>query len=179
VHDEVPGQAGNNHPTSIPTGVFPTTDGHINIAAAGNTIWHRLCDAMGKPEWKEDERFLDNADRLKHRDMLNDMIAEISKTKSSKEWIDLFAKAGVPSGHIYNVGDMFADEQVKHLGIATDIETTAFGKTQLIGQPIKMSRTPSELKVSPPERGEHSDEILGDIGLSAEEIADLRSRNVV
>tara|TARA_R110000787_G_scaffold86057_5_gene183223 strand:- start:53211 stop:54404 length:1194 start_codon:yes stop_codon:yes gene_type:complete len=179
VHDEVPEQAGNNHPTSIPTGVFKTKDGHINIAAAGNTIWGRLCDAIGKPEWKEDPRFLDNADRLAHRDLLNGMIEELTPTKTSKEWIDLFAKAGVPSGHIYNVGDMFADEQIQHLGIATDIETTAFGKTQLIAQPIHMSRTPSELKVSPPERGEHSDEILESLGLSADEIADLRSRNVV
>ena len=179
VHDEIPEQAGNNHPTSIPTGVFKTKDGHINIAAAGNTIWERLCDALDKPEWKEDPRFLDNADRLAHRDLLNDMIEELTPTRTSKEWIDLFATAGVPSGHIYNVGDMFADEQVKHLGIATDIETTAFGKTQLIAQPIHMSRTPSELKVSPPERGEHSDEILESLGLSADEIADLRSRNVV
>ncbi|MEP1028229.1 MAG: CoA transferase, partial [Alphaproteobacteria bacterium] len=92
---------------------------------------------------------------------------------------EAFNKAGVPAGPIYDMAGMFADEQVKHLGIAEDCETTCFGKTKMMSQPIRMSRTESKLVVHPPEKGEHTDAILGDLGLSADEIADLKARQIV
>jgi formyl-CoA transferase len=176
---EVPGQAGNDHPTSIPTGVFPTKDGHINIAAAGERIWARLCDVLGTPEWTEDDRFNGPEKRSKNRHELNAMISEKTKDRTSADWVADFNKAGVPSGPIYDMAGMFADEQVKHLGIAEDCETTCFGTTKMMSQPIRMSRTDSKLVVHPPEKGEHTDDILGELGLGADEIADLRARQIV
>ena len=179
MENEVPGQAGNDHPTSIPTGVFPTKDGHINIAAAGERIWARLCDVLGTSEWTEDERFNGPEQRSKNRHDLNALISEKTKDRTSAEWVEAFNKAGVPSGPIYDMAGMFADEQVKHLGIAEDCETHCFGTTQMMSQPIRMSRTKSKLVVPPPEKGEQTDAILGDLGLTADEIADLKARQIV
>ena len=176
---QVAGQAGNDHPTSIPTGVFQTKDGHINIAAAGERIWRRLCDELGAPEWADDERFNGPEKRSKNRKELHAMIAEKTKLRTSNEWIDAFNDAGVPTGPIYDMAGMFADEQVKHMQIAQDIDTLPFGKTRMMAQPIRMSRTTSELKVHPPNKGEHTDAVLTDLGLSADEIAELRSRDII
>ena len=176
---EVPGQAGNDHPTSIPTGVFPTKDGHINIAAAGERIWSRLCDVLGTPEWTQDERFNGPEKRSKNRHALNALIAEKTKDRTSADWVDALNEAGVPTGPIYDMAGMFADEQVKHLGIAEECDTVCFGRTKMMSQPIRMSRTDSKLVVRPPEKGEHTDEILKSLGLSDPELADLRSREII
>ncbi|MEK9673290.1 MAG: CaiB/BaiF CoA-transferase family protein [Rhodospirillaceae bacterium] len=179
MEDQVPGQAGNDHPTSIPTGVFPTKDGHINIAAAGERIWRRLCDVMGTPEWAEDDRFNGPEKRSKNRHDLNALIAEKTKERTSADWVEALNDAGVPTGPIYDMAGMFADEQVKHMGIAGDIDTIPFGKTKMMAQPIHMSRTKSQLLAHPPEKGEHTEEILKDLGLSDAEIADLKSRDII
>ena len=179
MENHVPKQAGNDHPTSIPTGVFPTKDGHINIAAAGERIWARLCDVLGAPEWTEDERFNGPEKRSKNRHDLNALIAAKTKDRTSADWVDALNEAGVPSGPIYDMAGMFADEQVKHLGIAEDCDTVCFGRTKMMSQPIRMSRTDSKLAVRPPEKGEHTDDILKGLGLSDSELADLRSREII
>jgi crotonobetainyl-CoA:carnitine CoA-transferase CaiB-like acyl-CoA transferase len=176
---EVPQQAGNNHPTSVPTGVFKTADGAINIAVAGNAIWKRFAEAIDRPEWAESEEYKDNASRLARRDALNADIEAITVTRTSREWVDLLAAKGVPSGEIYRIDEMFEDPQVRHLGIATEADTVPFGHTQLVGQPVKLTRTPSAITQSPPERGEHTDEILRDLGYSDGEIDDLRKRQII
>lgn len=179
INGEVPGQAGNNHPTSIPTGVFETSDGAINLGVAGNNIWKRFCEAVDKQEWLDNPDYKDNADRLKNRDEINAKINELTRTKTSQEWVDALAAAGVPCGNINSIDQVFADPQVQHMGIATDCHTVPFGDTQLVGQPIKMSRTPSKLVVHPPERGEHTEEILESIGIDAEKLSDLRNRQII
>jgi crotonobetainyl-CoA:carnitine CoA-transferase CaiB-like acyl-CoA transferase len=176
---EVPQQAGNNHPTSVPTGVFKTADGAINIGVAGNVIWQRFADAIGKPEWAESEDYKDNPDRLARRDQLNAEIETITMTRTSHEWIDMLATKGVPCGQINNIDDVFADPQVQHLGIATAAETVPFGQTRLVGQPVELARTPSKITQPPPERGQHTDEILRDLGYSDGEIVELRGRQVI
>ncbi|PIW26756.1 MAG: formyl-CoA transferase [Rhodospirillales bacterium CG15_BIG_FIL_POST_REV_8_21_14_020_66_15] len=179
MENHVPQQAGNDHPTSIPTGVFPTSDGHINIAAAGERIWQRLCDVLGTPEWAEDVRFNGPEKRSRNRHELNAMIAEKTKDRTSADWVDALNEAGVPTGPIYDMAGMFADEQVRHLGIAAECETVCFGKAKMMAQPIRMSRTDSKLAVHPPEKGEHTDEILKGLGLTDAELADLRSREII
>jgi formyl-CoA transferase len=176
---EVPQQAGNNHPTSVPTGVFKTADGAINIAVAGNVIWRRFADAIGKPEWADSESYKENPDRLARRDQLNAEIEAITITRSSREWIDMLAAEGVPCGEIYRIDEMFEDPQVRHLGIATAADTVPFGQTRLVGQPVELARTPSKITQPPPERGQHTDEILRDLGYSDSEIAGLRGRQVI
>jgi crotonobetainyl-CoA:carnitine CoA-transferase CaiB-like acyl-CoA transferase len=177
-HD-VPGQAGNNHPTSIPTGVFKTADGHINIAAAGQEIFVRLAGALDVPGWTSDPDYATGQQRLKNRDKLNAAIEEIIKTKSSAEWIDILNRAGVPSGPIYRMNEVFADPQVKHLGIAQTVEHPQLGRIEVVGQAVTLSRTPSELRTASPERGEHTDAVLRELGYDAKAIAALRSKRVL
>jgi crotonobetainyl-CoA:carnitine CoA-transferase CaiB-like acyl-CoA transferase len=176
---EVPGQAGNNHPTSIPTGVFKTKDGHINIAAAGNDIYRRLCKALGAPQLADGPDYANDKARSANRDRLNAAIEEITKTKTSAEWIARINEAGVPCGPIYKMDEVFADPQVRHIGIAQPVEHPSLGRIELVGQAVTLSRTPSKLKTATPERGEHTDAVLRELGYDAEAIAALRAKKVI
>ncbi|MBM3139867.1 MAG: CoA transferase [Chloroflexi bacterium] len=178
---ERPPQAGNNHPTAIPTGVFATADGHINIAASGNEMFRRLCGALGSPELLGDERFRSGGSRLKHRDELNAALEAYTSTRPSAEWVERLNAAGVPCGPIYFVDETLSDPQVRHLGIATPVEHAALGRLEVVGQPVHLERTPQPavLRRPPPEPGEHTDEVLAELGLAASEVASLRERGVV
>ena len=176
---EVPGQAGNNHPTSIPTGVFKTADGHINIATTGQKMWTRLCDAISAKTLLQEVDYETSAGRSKHRDRLNAEIDGFLANKTSADWIVILNKAGVPCGPIYSIDAMFADPQVEHLGIAADVKKET-GKTfQVVGQPVSLSRTPSKIAAPPPELGQHTEEVLQEFGFSAQEIAALRRSKVI
>ncbi len=176
---EVPGQAGNDHPTSIPTGVFRTEDGHINIAAAGNEIYRRLCIALGAAHLADDPDYAGDKARSKNRAKLNAAIEAITKTRSSAEWIDRLNRAGVPCGPIYRLDEVFADPQVRHIGIAQAVEHPVLGPISLVGQAVTLSRTPSALRQATPERGEHTDAVLRDLGYDEAEIAALRAGGVI
>ena len=177
--NHVAGQAGNNHPTSVPTGVFKTSDGSINLAVAGETIWKRFVEAVDKGEWLEMDEFKNAKERLKNRDYLNKLITEVTITKTSDEWVKKLEKVGVPCGPINSIDKVFDDPQVKHLGIAQSIDTIPFGQTQLVGQPFNLSRSPSIMKQRPPEKGEHNEDVLLDLGYSSEELDELKSKNII
>ena len=177
--NHVAGQAGNNHPTSVPTGVFKTSDGSINLAVAGETIWKRFVEAVDKGEWLEMDEFKNAKERLKNRDYLNKLITEVTITKTSDEWVEKLEKVGVPCGPINSIDKVFDDPQVKHLGIAQSIDTIPFGQTQLVGQPFNLSRSPSIMKQRPPEKGEHNEDVLLDLGYSSEELDKLKSKNII
>ena len=177
--NQIAGQAGNNHPTSVPTGVFKTLDGSINLAVAGETIWKRFAEAIDKEQWLQMEEFKDAKSRLKNRDYLNQIIEEVTITKTSNEWVEMLEKVGVPCGPINSIDKVFDDPQVKHLGIAQDIETIPFGDTKLVGQPFNLSRSSSSMKRRPPEKGEHNEDVLGDLGFSAEELDALKEKNII
>ena len=178
---EVPPQAGNNHPTSIPTGVFKTSDGHINIATTGQKIWERFAQAIDAPELIARAEYATGALRLKNRDALNAELDKITATKSNAEWQDILDKAGVPTGPIYSIDQMFADPQVKHLGLAVPVPTASQDGRPLtvVAQPFTMSRTPSKMVAPPPDVGEHNDEVLKEFGYSAQEIDDLRKAKAI
>jgi formyl-CoA transferase len=176
---EVAKQAGNNHPTSIPTGVFKTKDGYINIAAAGQVMWTRVCEAVGAPELLKRPEFESNALRSKNRDAVNAELEKHTVGKTGAEWIDIFNTIGVPCGPIYAIDEMFADPQVKHLGIAQD-GTRPEGKLQtFVGQPVSLSRTPSRIAATPPAQGQHTDEVLKEFGFADNEIAELHTAKVI
>ena len=177
--NNVAGQAGNNHPTSVPTGVFKTSDGSINLAVAGETIWRRFAEAVDKKDWLEMEEFKDAKNRLKNRDYLNSLIEELTVTKSSNEWVEKLEKVGVPCGPINSIDKVFDDPQVKHLGIAQSVDTIPFGETELVGQPFNLSRTPSSLKQRPPEKGEQNSDVLNELGFSDKELNDLKNQNII
>jgi formyl-CoA transferase len=176
---EVPPQAGNNHPTSIPTGVFKTSDGHINIAAVGGAMWEKFCREIGAEALMNHPDYATAAQRLKNRDALNAAIDGYLADRTSAEWIEQLNAAGVPCGPIYTIDKMFDDPQVEHLGIVEEIEAGRRGTLRVVGQPVALSRTPSALVAPPPERGEHTDEVLREFGFSPAEIAGLREAKVI
>jgi crotonobetainyl-CoA:carnitine CoA-transferase CaiB-like acyl-CoA transferase len=176
---EVPPQAGNDHPTSIPTGVFPTSDGYINIAAAGTHIYKRFCAAIGAPQLIDHSDYKTDKLRSQNRAGMNKALAEITRHKSSREWIDILNKAGVPCGPIYKMDEVFADEQVRHLKMAAPVHHPRLGDTEVVAQAVELSRTPSGIRYPTPDKGEHTDEVLGDLGYDAAKIAELRKQKVV
>jgi crotonobetainyl-CoA:carnitine CoA-transferase CaiB-like acyl-CoA transferase len=177
---EVPGQAGNNHPTSIPTGVFKTRDGHINIATAGALTWQRLCRAIGAEALMQRPEYATAAARRENRDALNAEIESCLAGGTTAEWVERINAAEVPCGPIYAINEIYSDPQVKHLRMVEDVETPdARGVLHLVGQPVTLARTPSRLVAPPPERGEHNEEVLREFGFTAAEIASLRTAKVI
>ena len=176
---DVAKQAGNNHPTSIPTGVFKTTDGYINIATTGGKIWERCAQAIGAPELVANPNYATGPLRSTHRDVLNAAIEIKTRTRSTADWVRDLNAAGVPCGPIYAIDEMFEDEQVKHLGIAKDVPNEHGRDLKLVAQPFSLSRTPSTMAARPPEFGEQTDEVLVEFGFSADEIATLHEAKVV
>ncbi|MFL5256678.1 MAG: CaiB/BaiF CoA transferase family protein [Rhodopila sp.] len=176
---EVPGQAGNNHPTSIPTGVFATADGYINIAAAGDDIYRRLCKALEADHLATDPLYATGRARSDNRDRLNETIESITRGKTSAEWIEALNRAGVPSGPIYRMNEVFEDPQVKHLNITRTVPHQVLGDVEVVGQPIELSRTPWSIRSATPEPGEHTDAVLAELGYGTKEIAALHAKKVV
>ena len=176
---EVPGQAGNNHPTSIPTGVFKTSDGYINIAATGQKMWTKICELIGEPQMANDPKYNSGAARLKNRDALNEVLESHTVNRTSAEWVDALNKAGVPCGPIYSVDQAFSDAQVKHLGIARGVRNQEQKMIHLVGQPVSLSRTPSDIVAATPHLGEHTDEVLVEFGFSKDDISKLRAEKTL
>ena len=176
---DLPPQAGNNHPTSIPTGVFKVADGHINIAAAGQEIWERLCRAIGAEQLLEDARYASGGKRSKNRDALTAGLAPYLADKTSAEWIEILNEAGVPCGPIFAIDEVFSDEHVQHLGIARQVSHPELGEISVIGQAVSLSRTPTRMRSAAPDPGQHSESILEALGLNAEEIAGLKADKVI
>jgi formyl-CoA transferase len=176
---EVPKQAGNDHPTSIPTGVFKTSDGHINIAATGATMWQRFCRALGGEALIERPEYRTAKLRSDNRKALNAEIESYTSKRSSAEWIEIFNSAGVPCGPINTIDQVFADPQVSHLGIAQSVARKDGSVLTVVGQPVALSRTPSTIAAPPPQLGEHTEEVLAEFGFSSVEIAALREAKVI
>jgi crotonobetainyl-CoA:carnitine CoA-transferase CaiB-like acyl-CoA transferase len=176
---EIAKQAGNDHPTSIPTGVFKTSDGYINIATTGGRIWERFAQTVGAPEFLTNPDYATAPGRSKNRKALNAAIGKLTETKSTETWVDEFNAAGVPCGPIYSIDQVFADEQVEHLGMAQDVPNEENRHIRLVSQPVTLSRTPSRMVARPPDFGEQTEEVLAEFGFAADEIADLKVRKVV
>jgi crotonobetainyl-CoA:carnitine CoA-transferase CaiB-like acyl-CoA transferase len=177
---QVPKQAGNNHPTSIPTGVFKTKDGFINIAASGQKMWERLCQSIGAPKLLDEANYKTSKLRSEHRDALNaDLEVHLAK-KPSNHWVEALNDAGVPAGPINAMDQVFADPQVKHLGLVDEIDSKdSRGMVRVVRQPVRLSRTPSRTVAAPPERGQHTAKILKEFGFTVEEIKALKKADVL
>ncbi|MCC7348206.1 MAG: CoA transferase, partial [Variibacter sp.] len=132
IKHEVPPQAGNDHPTGIPTGVFPTSDGHINIAASNQHMFRRLCAALDAPHIERNPDFANEKLRSRNRAACNAAIGEITRTRTSAEWIALLNQQSVPCGPIYKMNEVFADPQVKHLGMAAPVHSPALGDIEVV-----------------------------------------------
>ena len=175
----VPKQTGNDHPTGIATGTYPTADGHITIGGAGGMMWKRFCQAIGAADLLDNPLFKEEEERRKNRDPLNARFIAIMKTRPSAEWIEILNRAGVPCGPINSIDQVFADPQVQQLGIAQKVEHPRLGMQTLVGQAMTLSRTPSKLRTATPEHGEHSEQILRELGYDVAGIKRLRERQIV
>ncbi len=176
---DVAQQAGNDHPTGIPTGVFPTSDGHINIAASSARLFERFSKAIGHPEWTTRPGWTDQKGRSADRKAINAAISEVTRTMPSAHWIELFEGAGIPCGPINTIDQVFADPQVKHLGMATPVEHSRLGRIELVASPVNMSGIRRGVRTATPERGEHTEQVLRGLGYDDETIAGLREQGAI
>ena len=176
---EVAGQAGNDHPTMAPMGVFKTADGYINIASAGNAMWKRLCKALDLIKLVKNPDFKDDNSRVKNRKKLNNLLNTVLASDSSAVWIKKLNTVSVPCGPIYSIDEVFSDPQVKHAGMAQSVKHKKLGNINLVGQPVTLSRTPSRLSTAAPEKGEHADEILKEYGYDPKTIAKFKREGTV
>jgi formyl-CoA transferase len=175
---EVAGQAGNNHPTGAPTGVFRTQDGYVNVAPTP-VMWRRFCKAIEREDLIEHPQYATPKDRRQHREELNGLIGKITATMTTAALVERLNAAGIPCGPIYSIDQTFADPQVRHLGIAQSVRSPALGDITIVGQPFTLSRTPSRLVSAAPEFGEQTEEILAEFGYSREDIARLRESGAI
>lgn len=178
IDGEVATQAGNYHPTSIPTGVYKARDGYMNIAVFGSKIWERFCNILGAPEWVTDGRYHDKAGRSVNRDSLN---AEINRRLASQDrahWVKQFNEGGVACGLINDMREVLEEPQVLHLGMVKEVVSRWQGPQRLVGQPVQLERTPSTIARAAPRRGEHTEEILLELGLGAEDLTRMKTAGV-
>lgn len=177
---QVPTQIGNEHPTTVPTGVYPTQDGHINVAAIGQTMWKRFCTALDATYLIDDPRFATDPDRIEHRAALNAEIEKLLAHRTSTEWTERLLEAGVPCGPIYRIDEMFADPQVQHLAMNWPMEHPTAGSVGVVAQPVTFERYPRPAQARPgPDQGEHTEAILQELEMLESRIEELKQKLVV
>lgn len=170
---DVAQQAGNDHPTTTPTGLFRTADGVINLAGGGAQMWDRIVATLGLGEEARDPAFATDKTRHANRAKTNALLQSKLETRTSEAWVEALNKAGVPSGPVYSMDQVFGDVQVQHLGLAMQV-----GPNTLVRAPMQIEGVPCAAKPTP-ERGEHTDAVLAEFGFSAAEIAALRAAKAI
>jgi len=176
----IPIRYGNAHAQVVPYEVFPTADGHIILAIGNDGQFQRFCEVAGCAELAEEPRFKTNTQRIVHRAELIPLIAEVMRTRSKQEWIEMLEAATVPCGPINNMKEVFEDAQVRHRELRVDIPHPSGGVAPVVANPMRFSGTPVEYRLAPPLLGQHNDEIYrGLLGKSAAEIAQLKSAGIL
>ena len=175
---EVAGQAGNNHPTGAPTGVFKTQDGYVNVAPTP-VMWRRFCKAIDREDLIDHPSYATPKDRRNHREELNALIADIAAKMTTAALVERLNAASIPCGPVYSIDQTFADPQVRHLGLAQRVKSQALGDITLVGQPFILSRTPTSLVSAAPEYSEHTEDILAEFGYSPDDIARFRESGTI
>jgi len=171
---------GNAHQSIVPYQSFATADGHMILAVGNDNQFSKFCGVAGRPEVALDPRFATNPNRVRNRPMLVPLVAEIMRTRTTRQWLEALEPAGVPVGPINNLAQVFADPQVQERGMKVEAPHPLAGKVPMVASPINLSRTPVEHKIAPPTLGQHTDEILTALlGLTEQEIAQLRERGVL
>jgi crotonobetainyl-CoA:carnitine CoA-transferase CaiB-like acyl-CoA transferase len=181
IEGDVPAQQGNHHPTAVPMGTFPAADGPFNLAPGTNAHFRAVCAVLGHPEWADDERYAKPGARARRRAEVNAMIGDITVTMPAQHWIDACLDAGVPAGPVLDLGQMWAHPQLQALGLAQSVEHPGRPDAAVIGQPLTFADDPVNRGVRrrAPTLGEHTDAILGELGLDAEAVSALRTVGVV
>jgi crotonobetainyl-CoA:carnitine CoA-transferase CaiB-like acyl-CoA transferase len=164
VNKEVAGQAGNEHPTGIPTGVYETLDGHVNLSASSTKMWDKLCEIMEQPEWLRKEQWRTQQGRLADRAAISAAVNSVTRTRPSKDWIEALNAGGIPCGPIYTMDEVFADEQTQELGMALPVEHPRLGSLQLVASPLNFEGVPRTVRRATPDAGSDTAAILRSLG---------------
>jgi crotonobetainyl-CoA:carnitine CoA-transferase CaiB-like acyl-CoA transferase len=179
VEGTVPVQEGNHHPTQVPMGCFRSADGFINVAGPSGRLLRDFCEVIGLPGLPTDPRFDSAAKRSTNREELNRLIGDRLSTRTTAEWIELLDRAGVPCGPVLRVDEVFADPQVRHLQLTATVESPELGALAILRNAVTMSGDPQTVRSASPAPGEHTEEVLGELGMTPEEIEELRERRVI
>jgi crotonobetainyl-CoA:carnitine CoA-transferase CaiB-like acyl-CoA transferase len=175
----VPRPEGNVHASIVPYQTFRASDGHVNVGVANNALFERFCRALELEELLEDERFTDNPKRVAHRREIVPIIERRIRTLTKVEVVRRLREANVPVGPINALDEVFADPVVRHLGLVAEVDHPTAGRVRAPGIPVRLSGTPPSVRRHPPELGEHTDEVLRDLGYAKEEIAALHRDGAV
>ena len=176
---KIPPQEGNNHPTNTPMGCFPTADGHLNVAATSNKNFQIFCKLIDRQDMAADPRFASTALRRQNKQAMNEIIAAALQARTTGEWFELLVAAGLPCGPVYNIKQAFADPQVEALRIRRSVTHPRLGELDLVAQPCEITGFDREIRTATPDLGEHTNEILGSLGYSAEEIEKLKAARAI
>ena len=183
---KVPMRQGNTHPSLVPYQDFETADGAMLLAVGNDGQFARFCEAAGQPQWSADARFALGVDRVRNRDVLIPLMQSVTRTRTTAEWITALEHRAVPCGPINTVGQAFDDAQVRARGLAVSQDTSEVARAQTsvqsiatVASPLRLMATPPVLRNAPPALGEHTDEVLTELGLSAQEISALHGKAVV
>jgi formyl-CoA transferase len=179
IEGEVAGQAGNDHPTGIPTGVFPTSDGQINIAASSGRLWGRFCDTIGCPEWKSKPEWSTQKGRSTDRKTINAAISAVTRVKPAEHWIELFENAGIPCGPINTIDKVFADPQVQQLGMAKPMAHPRLGTKNVVASAINISGFQRDIRFATRDTGADTDGVLREVGYTDADIATMRQKGAI
>jgi len=178
VDGEVPGPAGNDHPTTLPMGCFDTADKPINVAPLPQHF-ETFCQLIERPDLYDDPNYATIRNRSDNREKLNQEVGQALASQNSEHWIELFNDVGIPCGPVNQIDEVFDDPQVKHLGMAATVASGALGNIDLVAQPMTLSRSQNSLVRATPERGENTDEILPELGYDRGRIAQLRNQDII
>jgi len=176
---EIPKPLGSGHPVIVPYQAFKAKDVYINVAAGNDQLWQKFCKAIGLENVMNEQRFATNAMRVKNREEIIEIIGDVICTKKADEWLKILTEAGVPCGPIYNMDKIFSDPQVLHREMVKELEHPTAGKVKVTGIPIKLSNTPGEILKAPPILGQHTKEILSELGFKEIEIEKLYEEKVI
>jgi crotonobetainyl-CoA:carnitine CoA-transferase CaiB-like acyl-CoA transferase len=179
IDHEVPAQAGNHHPTGVPMGCFASADGYVNIAGSSGRLLHSLCEVIGLPGIPADPRFDSAAKRSANRAELNALIAERLRTRTTAAWVEELNGAGVPCGPVYRMDEVFADPQVEHLAMTVPVEHPALGRLDVLRNAVRMTDAPATVRAPSPDAGDHTGEVLTELGYPRGEIDRLRAEGVI
>lgn len=176
---KLPEKVGSGHPMIVPYQAFKAKDEYINIAVGNDQLWKRFCKVIGMEQIMDDPKFAVNAKRVENRKDLIDILSKAIETKTGAEWLKLLEDAGIPAGPIYTLDKLFSDPQVLHRKMAVELQHPRAGTIKVTGVPVKLSETPGEIYSPPPLLGQHSREVLAQLGYSADEIEKLAAEKVI
>jgi formyl-CoA transferase len=179
VGHEVPAPAGNHHPMSVPMGCFATADGYVNIGGADGRLLHNLCEVIGLAWVPADPRFDSLANRSANRAELNALVGERLTTRTTAEWVAALNEAGVPCGPVYRMDQVFADPQVEHLAMTQPVTHPVLGQLDIVRNAVRMTGAPPTVRAPSPDVGDHTEEVLDELGYSREAISRLRADGVI